>query len=99
MKMAQKAHVVRNIMKPYKGSKACEQVSPEAQVNLLVPLRSLELKIYYSVNHIGSSGVQSSSPFYYNYSPTNNLMPASSFFRCFVPEEEKDPGVESPLFC
>ena len=28
MKMAQKAHVVRNIMKPYKGSKACEQVYP-----------------------------------------------------------------------
>jgi len=58
MKMAQKAHVVRNIMKPYKGSKACEQVSPEAQVNLLVPLWSLELKIY-SVNHIGSSREQS----------------------------------------
>jgi hypothetical protein len=63
-------------------------LSPEAQVSLLVPLLSLELQIY---------SVQSVAKLI-------NLMPASlilipSFFRSFVSEEKKGSDVAGPLCC
>jgi hypothetical protein len=68
----------------------------------LVTLRLLESTKIYSVNRFQNKRNSSSSSSFFLIIPQNHLMDVSlslisSFFRCFVPEEEKESGVESPL--